>query len=239
MTPGLRRFESATTLSQGDAFSFLSNASANKNSTCLWMSISSPLTHVWGSRLFKLTRMWLKACPLPAPLTYGDKWTLACIVLLTRPHSVSLVFVTGQWWRDANETGHTEEGRLQIFPFWSFINLPLPTLSAFLFWILWPPLANIFPLKRSDFLRSGAAQIVCVCVFHEWFFGLWPSLKGVVFCFFLGWDYVGGWMTTGPGAGSVSRYTSDPHLDLKPRLFMHDREESSTLHIHLRPLKDR
>lgn len=60
---------------------------------------------------------WLKASPLAALLTYGDKWTLACIVLLTRPHSVSLVFVTGQWGRDANEIEHSVEGNPQIFSF--------------------------------------------------------------------------------------------------------------------------
>lgn len=35
-------------------------------------------------------------------------------------------------------------------------------------------------------------------------------------------------MPAGPRAGSVSRYTSDPHLDLKRQLFMHDCNKSYT-----------
>lgn len=73
----------------------LCKAPANNNSTCFSVSISGPLTHVWCSRLFKLTRMWLLKPSAPAALlTYGDKWPVTCIVPLTLPHSVSLASVT-------------------------------------------------------------------------------------------------------------------------------------------------
>lgn len=55
----LQSFVRTIAFSQRVAFGFLSEAPANKNSTCLCVSISSPLTHVCWSWVFKLARMWL------------------------------------------------------------------------------------------------------------------------------------------------------------------------------------
>lgn len=85
------------TLSHGEAFSFIVHSSGQQKqhlplNVHQW-SINSCLGE--ADSLNWPVRSRLKASLLPAPLTYGDKWTPACIVLLTRLHSVSLVFVTG------------------------------------------------------------------------------------------------------------------------------------------------
>lgn len=75
-----------------------------------------------------------------------------------------------------------------------------------------------------------------VCILDEWC-DAWPltfSLRQGHRVFGGFGIRVGGWMTTGLKAGSVSWYTSDPHLDLKRGLFMHDCNKSPALHIYTR-----
>lgn len=163
------------TLSHGEAFSFIVHSSGQQKqhlplNVHQW-SINSCLGE--ADSLNWPVRSRLKASLLPAPLTYGDKWTPACIVLLTRSHSVSLVFVTGPMVGRCKWDRAFRRGGLCLFPFWLFIAFALPYFVAAVCKFLFAVHKNI-PLCPEGVFKQKF-EWSKLFVFVSWMNDFWPA----------------------------------------------------------------
>lgn len=135
---------------------------------------------------------------------------------------------------DANEIRHSVKGNPQIFSFFSIYQPILDELYLILsrFFVNHSQKPTI---KEKCLCVSGVFQVDtnCSCLPLAWMIpDLWPSLQGLGEAFFtlgLGWGLDDRWAE----GRKCKPIHIRPHLDLKRRLFMHDRNKSSTLHIHL------